>query len=231
MTALASHADITGTVTLQGKPGSVDETFVARSFGCGESPIRHTENWKVGPKGELADVVVWIVNPVFKTDHPAAPDTEPEIKQIFCRYEPHVVVALAGQPMAFINGDKTLHNILARVYNGPDQPPGAPLFNFGQSYQGQRDEQTFDDPGIYTLQCSVHSWMQAWVMVLKNDCFAVTGLDGKFKLKDGKDLNLADGTYKIDAWHPRFPAPLEQSITVKNGSATINFTLDGAKSF
>src|SRR5260221_123137 len=61
--ATAVHADITGTVTLVGKPNSHDETFVAQASGCGESPVRHTENWKVGPKGELGDVVVWIVDP------------------------------------------------------------------------------------------------------------------------------------------------------------------------
>src|SRR5882757_7140915 len=61
--ALPAHGDITGSVTLTGKPNSQDETFVAKANGCGESPVRHTENWKIGPKGELGDVVVWVVDP------------------------------------------------------------------------------------------------------------------------------------------------------------------------
>jgi len=230
------RAEVTGTVTLKGEPNSKDETFVASASGCGESPIRHTENWKIGPKGELADVVVWIVDPKF-------PDTLdyktpiPTVKQIGCRYDPHVVVVRAKSPLTIINGDPTLHNIRARIYDGPGKPLGETVFNFGQSYQGQKDERQFDDPGIYTLQCAVHNWMQCWVVVLPPATlpgYALTGTDGVFKLIAG-DV-LLDGDYKIDAWHPRFAQPLEQTIHVKNGtailpSAGVNFIFDGAKSF
>jgi len=231
--AIPAHADITGTVTLVGKPNSKDETFVAQAANCGESPIRHTENWKVGLKGELGDVVVWIVDPKFEpvTVNPYLPIRVP-IKQIGCRYVPHVIAVQAGIPFAITNGDPTLHNIRAKSYNGPGQPPGADIFNFGQGTQGQTDEREFDDPGIYTLQCDVHGWMQAWVMVLKDDGFGVSGLDGKFKIQmiDGSHV-LLDGDYKIDAWHPRFAQTLEQTIHVKNGTANVSFQFDGAKSF
>jgi len=236
--APAAQADITGTVTLQGKANSQDETFVAQANGCGESPIRHTENWKIGPKGELGDVVVWIVDPKFPNPDvvisPPPPEFEVELKQIGCRYVPHVAAVQAGVNFKIINGDPTLHNIRAKVYDGPGKPPGADVFNFGQPTQGQTDEKEFDDPGIYTLQCDVHAWMQCWVMVLKSNVFGVTGLDGKFKLQMS-DV-LADGDYKIDAWHPRFAQTLEQTIHVKNGavilpSAGVNFQFDGTKSF
>lgn len=231
---LPLRADITGTVTLTGKPNSKDESFYASANGCGESPIRHTENWKIGPKGELADVIVWIVDPKFKT--PAAVDSsisppEIEIKQIGCRYVPHVNAVQAGVPFKIINGDPTLHNVRAKNYDGPGQPPGQDVFNFGQPRQGQADERKFDAPGIYTLQCDVHGWMQAWVMALSTRMFAVAGTDGKFKLYQGPSDVLVDGDYKIDAWHPRFADKLEQVVHVKNGSATVNFQFDGAKSF
>ena len=225
-----ARADITGTVTLTGKPNSQDETFVAKANGCGESPIRHTENWKVSPKGELGDVVVWVVDPKF--DRPLTiPVPEIELKQIGCRYVPHVAAVQAGVNFNVINGDPTLHNVRAKVYDGPGKPPGADIFNFGQASQGQTDEKQFDDSGIFTLQCDVHAWMQCWVKVIPgpNACFGVTDLDGKFKLQ--LSGSLADGDYKIDAWHPRFAQTLEQTIHVKNGAANINFQFDGAKSF
>ncbi len=227
------QADITGTVTLTGKTNSADETFVAKANGCGESPLRHTENWKVGPKGELGDVVVWIVDPKF------APVTvnvyvtpEVEVKQIGCRYSPHVIAVTAGIPFRIVNGDPTLHNIRAKHYDGPGNPPGADVFNFGQARQGQVDERSFDDPGIYTLQCDVHAWMQCWVMVLSSKLLGVSDESGRFTLQslDSSSL-LSDGDYKIDAWHPRFAATLEQTVHVRNGSATVNFQFDGAKSF
>jgi plastocyanin len=229
ISAAPLRADVTGSVTLQGKPNSQDETFVAQASGCGESPIRRTENWKVGPKGELGDVVVWIVEPQMSAKIGAAIPPEIALTQIGCRYVPHVAAVQAGVNFKIINGDPTLHNIRAKVYNGPGQPPGADVFNFGQAAQGQADEREFDDPGIYTLQCDVHAWMQCWVMVLKGNVFGVTDIEGTFKLQESG--LLADGDYKIDAWHPRFAQTIEQTIHVKNGTAHADFQFDGAKSF
>jgi plastocyanin len=221
---ISAHADITGTVTLSGKPNSQDETFVAKANGCGESPVRKTENWKIGSKGELGDVVVWIVDPKgFPSDQFTRVIS---VKQLGCRYIPHVIAVTAGVPFPIINADPTLHNIRAKIYNGAGKPPGDDVFNFGQMVQGQTDEKQFDDPGIYTLQCDVHAWMQCWVIVLKNPCFDVTALDGKFNFP-----SLFDGDYKIYAWHPRFAEKLEQTIHVKNRMASVNFVFDGAKSF
>lgn len=221
-----AHADVTASVTIQGAPNSPDTTFIASASNCGESSTRHTENWKIGPKGQLADVVVWIVNPKFAPNTPPPPETE--IKQIGCRYDPHVIAVVAGTPFKILNGDPTLHNILARGYAGADQPPGSTVFNIGQSFKGQVNEEQFDDPGIYTLQCNVHSWMQAWVRVFPHGCFAVTGADGTCTLQ--LSAHLLDGTYKIDAWHPRFAAPQETTLTVKSGVGTASFRFDGTKS-
>lgn len=225
-----AHADITGTVTIKGPPNSKDETFIAPANGCGESPIRHTENWKIGPKGELAEVVVWIVDPKpGPLGGVVVPPPEVEVKQIGCRYIPHTFAVQAGVPFKIINGDPTLHNVRAKVSDGPGKPPGADVFNFGQGRMGQTDEKHLDNPGIYTLQCDVHSWMQCWVMVLKDGFFGVTDASGAFKLRIPGPL--ADGDYKIEAWHPRFAQPLEQTIHVKNNTATVNFQFDGSKSF
>ena len=223
---LAARADVTATVTLAGPPNSEDATFIASASNCGESSIRHTENWKIGPKGQLADVVVWIVDPKFAPNTPAP--AEPQVSQIGCRYEPHVLAVVAGSPFRILNGDPTLHNILARGYTGPADPPGATIFNIGQSFRGQVSEEQFDDSGIYTLQCNVHSWMTAWIRAFPHGCFAVTGADGKATLQ--LSAHLLDGIYKIDAWHPRFADPLEQTITVKNGAAAAAFQFQGPKS-
>jgi plastocyanin len=224
------QADVTGTVTIQGAPNSHDDTFYARANGCGESPVRRTENWKIGAKGELADVVVWIVGPKFNPAQAVAtnvPPPEVAIRQIGCRYIPHVIAVKAGVPFKIINGDPTLHNIRAKIYDEAGQSPGADVFNFGQSYQGQTDEQQFDSPGLYTLQCDVHAWMQAWVRAIDSYCFAVTDTDGIFQIKCD---NLVDGDYKIDAWHPKFADPLETTLHVKGGVGHANFQFDGTKS-
>ncbi len=221
-----ARADVTATVTLSGPPNSPDETFIASASNCGEGSVRHTENWKIGPKGELGDVVVWVVDPKFGPNTPAP--AEPQMTQIGCRYDPHVLAVVAGAPFQVLNADPTLHNVLARVYTGPTDPPGDTIFNLGQSYKGQLDQEQFDAPGIYTLNCNVHSWMQAWVRAFPHGCFAVTGADGKAALQ--LSSHLLDGTYKIDAWHPRFAQSQEQTIVVKAGTAAVTFKFEGAKS-
>src|ERR1700677_2629375 len=118
LAASFARADVTGTVTLVGKQGSEDQTFVAQANNCGESPIRKTENWKVGPKGELGDVVVWIVDPK-PPPSPTTPTTvspvllpspEVEVRQLGCRYIPHVIAVQAVANFKIINADPTLHN-------------------------------------------------------------------------------------------------------------------------
>jgi plastocyanin len=229
--AVPTRGDITGTVTLSGPPQSQDETFVAKANGCGESPVRKTENWKIGPKGELGDVVVWVIDP--KSSKPLNSQVPlATVTQIGCRYDPHVTAVRAEAPLEIVNADPTLHNIRATLYNGPGQPPGDTVFNFGQGRQGQRDQRTFDSPGIYTLQCDVHGWMQCWVMVMPQAKLPYCGLTdkaGAFNIIFGGALD--DGDYKIDAWHPRFADKLEQTVHVRNGTAVVNFTFDGAKSF
>jgi plastocyanin len=232
--ALPLQADITGTVTITGKPNSKDENFYAPVTGCGEGPNRRTENWKISPKGALGDVVVWIVDPKFKLVPPTSPFVAPpeiEIRQLGCRYVPHVIAVQAGLPFNVINGDPTLHNVRANASNGPGQPPGPDLFNIGQPRQGQVDEEKFDTPGVYSLACNVHGWMQAWVMALPVRSFGVSDTEGKFSIFQGPATTIADGDYKIDAWHPRFADKVEQTIHVKSGSATVNIVFDGAKSF
>jgi hypothetical protein len=232
LAAISAHADITATVTLTGKPNSQDETFVAKANGCGESSVRHTENWKVGAKGELGDVVVWIVDPKYPpTQGQTNPPPEIELKQLGCRYIPHVAAVQAGVNFKIINGDPTLHNVRAKVSDGPGKPPGQDLFNFGQVSQGQVNEKEIDDPGIVTLQCDVHGWMQCWLMVLKDRAFGVTDADGKCTIYQDAQGVIADGDYTIKAWHPRFAQMLEQPIHVKNGTAHADFVFDGTKSF
>ena len=55
--------------------------------------------------------------------------------------------------------------------------------------------------------------------------FAVTGSDGSFSIKD-----VPDGTYKAVAWQEKFnKRTLSKNVTVKGGTATLNFTFERPK--
>ena len=60
--------------------------------------------------------------------------------------------------------------------------------------------------------------MVAWIVVLDHPLFAVTGPDGKYKIK-----NLPPGKYTIEVWHESYK-PVTQEIEVKSKDAkTANF--------
>ena len=72
------------------------------------------------------------------------------------------------------------------------------------------------------FQCDVHPWMFAWVTVVDNPYFAVTGKDGKFTIK-----NVPPGKYKIAALHRKAaPTGMEKDVDTTGGNATVDFTLE-----
>ena len=48
------------------------------------------------------------------------------------------------------------------------------------------------------IKCNVHSWMHAYIGVVDNPYFAVTGPDGTFEWK-----NVPPGDYTIGVWHEK----------------------------
>jgi hypothetical protein len=56
--------------------------------------------------------------------------------------------------------------------------------------------------------------MRAWIYVVDNPYYAITGADGKFSITD-----VPPGTYKLTAAQP-YTGPVEQSVTVEAGKPT-----------
>jgi len=74
------------------------------------------------------------------------------------------------------------------------------------------------------LKCDVHSWMTAYVGVVKHPYFAVTDTGGLYQI-----ANVPAGTYKIQAWQERY-GPVTQMVTVKPGATTtVDFTYTGSE--
>jgi uncharacterized protein (DUF2141 family) len=72
------------------------------------------------------------------------------------------------------------------------------------------------------VKCNIHGWMHAWIGVVDNPYFAVTGSDGTFSLK-----NLPPGAYTIEAWQEALGSQ-EQQVTIgPSGKSNISFTFKG----
>ena len=72
----------------------------------------------------------------------------------------------------------------------------------------------------FFLQCDQHNFMEADARIVWNPYFAVTGVDGSFKIAD-----IPAGKYKLTAWHP-YVGEVTSEVTVAGGAdAKQDFTL------
>lgn len=217
---IAEAPSITGKVTLKGAAAASLRKVVdvgGNPFCTGHGDIIDS-TWKVAADGSLADTVITVRGSQRASNLSAAP----LIDQTNCEFVPHTLSVQAGQSVRFHNSDLTFHNIRIsrRTSTGSEN-----IVNLGQPSQGDENVETFNIPGIYRLECDVHRWMNAWVFVHQGIHAAVSGTDGHFAINRA----LADGEYTVEAWHPQFPKPLSQTVTVRGGKASADFTFDFAQ--
>ena len=122
--------------------------------------------------------------------------TDPvKIDQKNCRYHPHVFGIRVGQPLEIVNSDPTLHNIHA-------MPKDNAEFNNGQPIQGMKMTHTFTKPEVMVpFKCDVHGWMNAYVGVMDNPYFAVTGEGRQVRAEDAAARHLHDRSVAREARH------------------------------
>jgi plastocyanin len=142
------------------------------------------------------------------------PTTAVELHQTGCHYVPHVFGMMAGQRLDIVNDDDTLHNIHAMPTDSNNKE-----FNKGQPNKGMKSSATFAHPEVMVhFKCDVHPWMSAYVGVLDNPFYSVTGDDGAFSLK-----GLPAGEYEVAAWQEKYGEQV-QKVKVGDGEAkTIDF--------
>jgi plastocyanin len=172
-----------------------------------------SEEVVMGAGGTLANVFVYVKSglPAGKTwPIPAKAMT---VTQVGCIYQPHVLGAMVGQNVEFLNEDPTSHNVhpLPKINNewNQSQPP-----------KGDPIVRTFSKPEIgLPIKCNLHPWMRVYVNVVPHPFFAVTGADGSFSIK-----GLPAGDYTLAAWHERFGVQEFKVKVAANGTAAANFT-------
>ncbi len=164
---------------------------------------------KVRGVRDARDVVVYLENVegVFE------PLTEkPVIGQKDLIFNPHVLPVLVGTTVKFPNNDNVRHNVFS--------PSKAKKLNLGTYGSGVVREVTFDKLGSVALLCNVHAEMSAFVIVLENPYFALTGSDGKFTIK-----GVPPGTYIIKTWHEKLKGKKQEVEVNKGETVTLDFNL------
>lgn len=218
----ASAGDITGTITLNGTPPPEQvNAVIAQDVNCGKlhpEPVK-TQFYVVGANKGLKDVVIYITGISGKSTGASA---EPILlDQKGCEYSPYIFAVQTGQKVIVRNSDPApiLHNVHVTPtvagnteVNAPQAPGSADLT---VSFPSAED--------FLKFKCDVHPWMFAYATVVDHPYFAVSGVDGKYKI-----ANVPPGKYTIQAMHRKAGGgkPVTKDIEVKDGDNTLDFTLN-----
>jgi hypothetical protein len=170
----------------------------------------YDESLVVAPDGSLANVVVSVSSGLsgWLRDEFPPPPSQAVLNQKGCVFEPHVVAVMVGEPLLVKNSDPFLHNVHIMAVNNAAE-------NMGQPTIGELATEPFEAPEVFRVKCDVHPWMQAWVRVVDNPWFAVTGPDGRFSLR-----GLPAGTYTLKAWHEQLGVR-EMQVTIGPDHGTV----------
>jgi plastocyanin len=186
--------------------------------GKHSSPV-HVEDGAVNDNGTLPNVFVYVKEGADKYTF-ATPTDSVTLDQNGCMYKPHVLGVQVDQTVHIISSDATTHNIHPmpkdnREWN-ESQAPGAPAL----------DKKFARAEVVIPVKCNQHPWMRAYIGVVKNPFFAVTGSDGTFTIK-----GLPPGDYTIGAWTAIGGAQgqtQDQKVTVgPKESKTVDFSFKG----
>jgi hypothetical protein len=107
-----------------------------------------------------------------------------------------------------INSDPVTHNIHPMAMTNRE-------WNHSQGAGDPPMNRKFLQPEVMIpVKCNIHSWMHAYIGVLENPYFNVSGEDGSFTI-----ANLPAGTYTLAVWQEKLGSQ-EQQITVAPHVAT-----------
>lgn len=211
----AGSGQISGMISFQGEKPKLTPIHMGKDSVC---TSLHTgavlpEDGQVNSDGTLPNAFVYLKSSTGKLS--ATPPRNPVVlTQKGCEYQPHVIGVMVGQPFEVINLDPTTHNIHVlpkgnREWN-VSQQPGSP--SIVRKFQHAE--------AMIPVRCNVHPWMKAYIGVVDNPFYAVTGTDGKFILK-----GVPAGDYTLEVWTATFGTQ-ERHVTVQSGeTVTADFTL------
>jgi plastocyanin len=180
----AEAANIRGVVVMTGAVLPKKLPVTIDQYVCGKEKVG--EDLVVSPQGGVKNAVVWLQAPPPGAAWPSAP-VKVEMDQKGCSFVPRVVLVPAGGTVEFLNSDRLLHNLHSASNDNP-------TFNRTQP-RGRVIPVTFSKPEIIQVNCDLHSWMRAWVVVADHPFYALSNDAGEFVLP-----NVPPGKYVLQIW-------------------------------
>jgi plastocyanin len=177
-------ADLTMTVLLDGTVPTVPMLDTSRDPKCGVGKVGSDE-LLVDPKTKaIANIVFMIDTKKTKLEkgqiHPdlqAVPATKPILDNVKCMFVPHVLAMRAGQTITVKNSDETAHNAKFNFFDNAEQNP---MIQVG----GSKDIETkVEEKAPTKVDCNIHPWMNAFVIVTSHPYVGISDSAGKIKIE------------------------------------------------
>ncbi len=210
-----ASGEITGKVYFKGEAPRLRRIMMDKDPVCASLHPEGVlpEDGRVNANGTLPNAFVYVSKGAENVSGGAASAEPVTLTQNECEYEPHVLGIMVGQPLRVVSNDPTTHNIHIMPKAGHDfdvtQQPGSPPVS-----------DKFSKPQIMVpVHCNIHNWMQAYIGVVTNPYYAVTGNEGTFQIK-----GVPAGSYTLSIWTATFGTQ-EREVTVRAGqSASEDFS-------
>ena len=208
---------VSGIISFQGAAPAQVPIDMSQDPACGlsSSTPNQSEQYVVH-HGALANVYVYIQSGLGDRIY-ATPTTPVVLDQKGCRYVPHVLAVMAGQPIEVHNSDMTMHN----VHPEPTLS-GNHESDITQGPKGDPVTMKFPQPEtMISVRCNNHPWMEAFVNVAPSPFFAISDADGQYKIQ-----GLPPGNYKLVAVHEKLGEKETSILIAPHADATADFTFE-----
>src|SRR5467141_2113573 len=199
----AGAGAIRGVVVFTGAAEQKKLPVTIDQYICGKE--KQAEDLLVGAQRGIRNAVVWLQTPPPAAHWPNAP-VKAEMDQKACAFVPRVVLVPVGGTVEFLNSDRLLHNLHSASKDNP-------TFNRTQP-RGRAIPIAFAKPEIVRINCDLHSWMRAWVVVMDHPFYAVSDSEGQFSLD-----KVPPGKYTLNVWHETL-GTVTKDVTVGETDAT-----------
>ena len=174
-------------------------------YVCGQS--KPAEDLILSPDRGIRYAVVSIQNPPPGAKW-NAPLPHIHMDQRQCVFVPHVVIVPIGGTVDFQNSDRLLHNLHSLSKDNP---------TFNRAQPGSRTIPiVFSKPEIIRVDCDLHSWMRAWVVVAEHPFYAVTDERGEFAFEA-----VPPGRYTLRVWQEVLGTAAVDVTLGAQGTATV----------
>jgi hypothetical protein len=151
---------------------------------------------------------------VVSIDGLPLPVSEPSLPPLVltntrCTFAPRIAAGMVGQSVEIRNDDPVMHN--THISMGPRT-----FVNVAMIPSSRPVGKPLKQPGIYTVKCDAHKFMQAHVLAFAHPFFGVTDETGAFRIPD-----RPPGQHHVTIWHHTL-GTFQQSVTIPaQGDTTI----------